>query len=78
MPDAPQPTYDSHGNMVAAWTIRCSYDPLRDLLEVHWHQEAGPYHKEKRLTETYDPSDVEDLIATVQRAIRILGARRLF
>lgn len=78
MPDAPKPTYDSHGNMVAAWTIRVGYDPLRDLLEVHWRQEAGPYHKAKSLTETYDPVDLEDMLATLQRAVRILGARRLF
>lgn len=77
-PDAPAPTYDSHGNMVAPWMIRISYDPLRDVIDVFWQQEAGPYHKAKTLSTTHAPVDVEDALADVCRAVRILGARRLF
>lgn len=78
MPDAPAPTYDSHGNQVAAWQIVIEYDPLRDVLSTRWRQEAGPYHKAKRESRDYPVMDLEDLVADVQRAVRILGARRLF
>jgi hypothetical protein len=77
-PDAPQPTYDSKGNMVAQWTLRVAYDSVRDQLTLDWSQEAGPYHKAKRVSNTYDPRNLEDAIADIQRAMRILGARRLF
>lgn len=77
-PDAPAPVYDSHGNRVAEWSLRIAYDATQDRLTVSWQQEAGPYHKSKALVEHYDPKDLEDAIADVQRAVRILGARRLF
>lgn len=77
-PDAPAPTFDSHGNQVAAWVIRAEYNPLIDLLTLSMTQEAGPYHKAKRVYNTYDVNDVEDLLADMTRAVRIMGARRLF
>lgn len=77
-PDAPAPTYDSKGNEVAEWAISIRYDAVRDNLTIVWTQEAGPYHKAKRVQNNYSPQDLEDLVADVQRAIRILGARRLF
>lgn len=77
-PDAPAPTYDSHGNMVAEWSIRFSYDSLRDRLEVTASQEAGPYHKATRETRYFEVVDVEDALAFVQQRARICGARRLF
>lgn len=77
-PDAPPPTFDAHGNLVAEWSITVRYDSLRDDIIVNWRQEAGPYHKAKALEEHYKPQDLEDVIAVIQRAIRILGARRLF
>lgn len=77
-PDAPTPTYDSKGNLVAEWAITVRYDALRDDLIVNWRQEAGPYHKAKSSESHYDPKDLEDALADIQRAVRILGARRLF
>lgn len=77
-PDAPPPTYDSRGNMVAEWSVTMRYDAVRDEITVHWRQDAGPYSKAKALTHRYDPVDVEDALADVQRAVRICGARRLF
>lgn len=76
--DAPSPTFDSHGNLVAEWSITVRYDALRDDLIVNWRQEAGPYHKAKALEEHYAPQDLEDALAAIQRAVRIMGARRLF
>lgn len=77
-PDAPTPTYDSHGNEVAEWAIRISYDASRDQIGVYWSQEAGPYHTAKREFKAYDVTDLEDVLSDVQKAVRILGARRLF
>lgn len=70
--------YDAHGNQVAAWFVRLEYSPLTDSLTATWSQEAGPYHKAKTVSNTYDVGDVEDAIADLQRAARICGARRLF
>lgn len=78
VPDAPAPTYDSRGNQVAEWSVTIRYDAVRDYLQVYWNQEAGPYNKAKRLETTHDPHAVEDALADVMRAVRILGARRLF
>ena len=78
MPDAPRPTYDSHGNLVGGWAVGLSYDPAKDELSLYWRQAAGPYHAAKNGTETYDPRDLEDAIAALDRRVRILGARRLF
>lgn len=78
MPDAPPPTFDNHGNLVAEWSLSCRYTSAQDLIVVTWAQEAGPYHTAKNKSETYSPQDVEDVVAIAQRAIRILAARRLF
>lgn len=78
MPDAPAPTYDSHGNLVAEWKVTIRYDALRDVLEVHQAQEAGPYTKARRHTDVYAPHEVEALLASIGTMVRTLGARRLF
>lgn len=77
-PDAPAPTYDSHGNAVSEWTINVRYDAVRDLVTVRWSIEAGPYNKASSGSNEYAPQDLEDAISDVQRAVRICGARRLF
>lgn len=77
-PDAPSPTYDSHGNLVAEWKVSIEYDALRDVLRVFWRQEPGPYHKGKSLVTEHAPQDVEDALSDVVKAVRIMGARRLF
>lgn len=77
-PDAPPPTYDSHGNIVAEWMVTVRYDAVRDAITVHQAQEAGPYTKARRHTDTYAPNEVEALLASLTTMIRTLGARRLF
>lgn len=77
-PDAPAPTYDSHGNQVSAWYVRAEFDPVRDRLVVSWQISAGPYNKASAGVKDYDPVDLEDVVADLQRAVRICGARRLF
>lgn len=78
MPDAPPPTYDSTGSLVAGWWVRAGYDPSQDEIVVTWHQDAGTYTESKTVEERHPFTDVEDVIASLQRRIRILGARRLF
>lgn len=78
MPDAPAPTFDSHGNMVSGWSTRIDYDPIRDLISISWNIEAGPYNRDSRGREEFDPVDLEDAISHLQRTVRICGARRLF
>lgn len=78
MPDAPPPVYDTHGNLVLPWYVSVAYDPTEDGVRVTWHQTAGPYNAEKRGDVLIDPCDIEDAVAASVRAIRILGARRLF
>lgn len=77
-PDAPAPTYDARGNMVAEWTASVRYDAVRDELVLHTAQEAGPYSKAKVQTDRFAPTEVEDLLALLQARVRIMGARRLF
>lgn len=77
-PDAPAPTYDSHGNLVAEWTVSINYDAVRDVLRVHMRQEAGPYTRATVETHEYAPQDVEDAVSDLCRQVRIRGARRLF
>lgn len=77
-PDAPPPTYDSTGNLVAEWMVTVRYDSVRDVVNVTQVQEAGPYHKARVQTDTYAPTEIEDIASALDRALRILGARRLF
>lgn len=77
-PDAPAPTYDSHGNQVSEWYVRVAYDAIRDQLGVYWSIKAGPYNKASNGFNVYEPQDLEDAISDLQRAVRICGARRLF
>ncbi len=77
MPDAPEPRYDSRGNLVAEWAVTLRYDPRRDELVVYWVQGEGTYHTSGRGSEVLDHADLEDAIRAVQTRARILGARRL-
>jgi hypothetical protein len=54
------------------------YDSLRDVIRLTWSISAGPYNKASHGSEVFDPVDVEDAVAAVQRNARICGARRLF
>lgn len=78
MPDAPSPTYDSHGNRVAAWKVTIEYDDARDELRLCYRADPGPYSSGHRRDDVYDPADIEDALGDLTRAIRIMGARRLF
>lgn len=77
-PDAPPPTYDAAGNLVAEWMVTVRYDSVRDVINVTQVQEAGPYHKARVQTDTYAPTEVEAIASHLHRVLRILGARRLF
>ncbi len=78
VPDAPPPTYDSHGSLVAAWKVTIEYDDVRDEIRVHRQQEAGAYTKARRETATYAPTEIEDALQDLERIARICSARRLF
>ena len=77
-PDAPDPTYDARGNLVAEWTVSIRYDAVRDDLVLHCAQEAGPYNKAKVQTDHFAPDEIEDLLVLFLARVRIMGARRLF
>lgn len=77
-PDTHPPVYDSHGNQVPAWRVVCEFMPSTDQIVVAWHQDGGPYNAAKTHHLTLNPVDVEDALEAVQRAIRIMSARRLF
>ena len=78
MPNAPAPTYYKHGNLVAEWSVHCTYSPDRDEIVLTWRQAEGSYTAAKSGSATHGPGDLEDVVADLQRAVRILGARRLF
>lgn len=77
-PDAPPPTYDSHGNEVAPWHISLAYNPVRDLLTLWFRQEACEYASEKTLAMDYPPTSVEQALEVAARLAREASARRLF
>lgn len=78
MPNAPQPTYDSHGNPVVHWTARLGYDPTDDAIVLTFEVPEGPYHKSQHLSTGYGFDEIEEALADLQRLVRTAAARRLF
>lgn len=78
VPDAPEPVYDSHGNLVTGWHLSVRYVPEADALVLYWQHEPNPYTAGKSDTTTWTPDQVESLLVEVNIRLRTLAARRLF
>lgn len=78
VPDAPEPVYDSHGNLVTGWHLTVRYVPEADAVVVYWQHEPNPYTAGKSDTTTWSPEDLEGALTEVNIRLRTLAARRLF
>lgn len=77
-PDAPEPIYDSHGNLVAGWHVGVFYDPTSDAVHVYWATQEGSYARATTGTRCWPAEEVGEALEEVQRRAEHLGARRLF
>lgn len=78
MPDAPAPTYDSHGNIVPPWSVTATYDPVRDEINVRSYRGESSYLKAVDRVWSCDGDDVEAAVEHLAREVRVLGSPRLF
>jgi hypothetical protein len=77
-PDAPAPTYNSHGNAVRPWLVVLRYDDARDVLTMSWTVDGDAWHRQQQGAQAWPSSEVEALVEAAEVKIRSLAAPRLF
>lgn len=78
MVDATQPVYNSVGDEQHGWAVSARYVPAEDIIIVYTQREKGQNRSTVSKATQFPVTDLEDVAAALQRAVRILGAPRLF
>lgn len=78
MPDAPQPTFNSHGNLMTDWLVVVSYRAERDVYTLSWTRDGDLYRRTQQGAVAYPVEDLTALLDGIHQQVNVLAAPRLF